>query len=390
MRALVVTLPEKGHYHPMLGPAAALARRGVEVAFASSVDLRGELAGAGVARVLAPPGAAPPSDALRGEKLARVLADPDALRGWIRALLVEAPGHHVEGMRALVRDFRPDVVALDTMAYEGAIAAELEGVPWVGWATSLNPVLPDALDSELLRTLRALDPARHALFARHGLSARFRSSDVLSPRGTAVFATEALVGEAPPGVELVGPTLGGLRAGEAVDPSFSGGRPLVYASFGSQAWHQPRRFDVLLEAAERLGVAVLAAMGDLADAYRARGLPPHVRCVRFASQLGALAHARVAVTHGGANSVMEALAHGVPLLVSPLCNDQPHNLHFVSRAGAGLGLDLDACTAPALVSALGRLLEEGPERAAARRVGESYRSRSGDEGAAALALRQVR
>ncbi|MGA9520931.1 MAG: glycosyltransferase, partial [Myxococcaceae bacterium] len=178
-RVLVVTLPEKGHYYPLLGPAEALARQGAEVAFAVSCDIREELQRLGVERVFTPPGAAPPTEGLRGEALARLLVDAEALRRWIREMLVEAPGRQVEAMRAIVRDFRPDVVAIDTMAYEGAIAAELEGIPWVGWATSLNPVVPDSLDSELLRTLRALDPARRALFSHYGLSARFRSSDVL-------------------------------------------------------------------------------------------------------------------------------------------------------------------------------------------------------------------
>jgi MGT family glycosyltransferase len=321
--------------------------------------------------------------------LAQLLADPEALAGWIREMLGVAPRAQVEPMRQLLRELRPDVVAIDTMAYAGAIAAELEGIPWVGWATSLNPVLPDALDSELLRTLRALEPARRALFEEHGLTARFRSSDVLSPRGTATFATEALTGPAPEGVELVGPSLGGTRGGEAPPLGFGDGRPVLYVSFGSQAWHQPRRYERLLRAAAELDVAVFAAMGELAAGYREEPLPPHVRCVPFAAQLEVLPKASLVVTHGGANSVMEALAFGVPLLISPLCNDQPHNLHFVSRAGAGMGIDLERCSDAALVEALRRLIAEGPERDAARRIGQSYRSRNGHEGAAEMTLRAM-
>ncbi len=384
-RALVVTLPEKGHYHPLLGPAEALARGGVEVSFCANHDIRAELLAAGVERVVLPPGAQPPVEGLRGEALARVLADPEALRGWIHLLLVETPARYVEGLRAVLRQLRPDVVALDTMAYDAAIAAQLEGIPWVGWATSLNPVVPESMDSELSRTLRALDPQRHALFARFGLSARFRVSDVLSPLGTACFSTEALVGPAPEGVHLVGPSRGGTRAGAAVDLSFARGRPLVYVSFGSQAWYQPARYARVFEAAGALGFAVLAAAGDLAAQLTERGLPEHVRCVGFAPQLEVLPRAAVLVTHGGANSVMEALAAGVPLLVAPLCNDQPHNAHYVERAGAGVALDLERCTRAQLLSALGRLAADGPERAACRRVQASYAAHDGSEGAAALA-----
>jgi MGT family glycosyltransferase len=379
MRVLVATLPEKGHYHPLLAPALELARRGHEVTFTATCGIADELRAAGAPRVVLPAGAAPPPDGLRGEALARVLVDPVALAGWIRMLLVDAPRGGIAPLRAVIREVRPDVVAIDTMAYDAAIAAELEGVPWVGWATSLNPVLPDDLDSTLLRTLRALDFERHALFADHGLVARFRSSDVLSPRGTAVFATAALTGATrDPAVRLVGPSLGGTRGG-AFDPAFAGARPLVYASFGSQAWYQPHRFEKLFAAAATLDLAVLAATGALV-----LPAPGHVRCVAYADQLAALRHAAMIVTHGGANSVMEACAAGVPILIAPICNDQPHNAYFVERTGCGIALDLETCSHDALVAALRRLVTDGAERTAMRAIEASYAAHSGATGAADL------
>lgn len=388
-RALVVTLPEKGHYHPLLGPAGDLARHGVDVSFACTFDIAGELRAAGIEHVVVPPDAPPPSHDVRGAALARVLQDPVALAAWIRFLLVDAPRVGVEPLRAIIRELHPDVVALDTMAYDAAIAAELEGVPWVGWATSLNAIVPDTMDSVLVRTLHALDADRHALFASYGQSARFRVSDVLSPHGTAVFATEALVGKSPyPDVHLVGPSLGGTREGERVDPAFAGGRPIVYVSFGSQAWHQPQRFERLFDAANRLDVAVLAAMGELAADYQ-RQVPDHIRCVPFAAQLDALRHAAVIVTHGGANSVMEACALGVPLLVAPICNDQPHDAMFVERAGCGIALALEHCSQQALEDSLRRLLADGPERRVMCGVAASYSRLSGSCGAADLVARAI-
>jgi zeaxanthin glucosyltransferase len=388
-RVLVLTLPEKGHYHPLLGPALELERRGHEVAFAACFDICAELEAAGVRHVLVPPGALPPPSTVRGAALAAILRDPRALSGWIRELLVEAPARQVEGVRAMIRDFRPDAVAIDTMSYVGAIAASLERVPWVGWATSLNPVVPASMDSELLRTVRALDSERRQLFEGHAVAARFRVADVLSDRGTAVFATEALTESFDPTVTLVGPSLGGQRAGATVDWSFAEGRPLVYASFGSQAWHQPQRFDALIDACRRIDFALLVAAGDLAATYAAPGAPDWLRSVAVAPQLEALKHARVLVTHGGANSVMEALSQGVPMLVAPLCNDQPHNRWFVERAGAGIGLDLDACATAELAGALRRLAADGPERQAATRIAAGYATRAGASGAADLVLRSA-
>jgi MGT family glycosyltransferase len=385
-RVLILTLPEKGHYHPFLGPAAALVEAGADVAWTAPRDIRAPLGAAGFHQVLLPAGTPAPSAENRGAALAALLHDPARLRAWIRALLVDAVEAEVDPLRRLLRDFRPDVVVIDPMAYQGAIAAHLEGLPWVGWSTSLNPVMPPELDSALVRDIAALAEARQALFRRHGMEVAFRVSDVLSPYGTAVFTTEALAGPAPPGVHLVGPSLPLRPRGEsAADLDFVDGRPLVYVSFGSQAYHQPAWFARLFEAAAGLPVAVLAAMGELA-AELAPGAPSNVRCVEVAPQLEVLAEARALVTHGGANSVMEALSFGVPLLMSPLCNDQPHNLMLVERSGAGARLDLETSSVAQLRAALTAAVEAGPMRAAAAALARSYGERSGARGAAALVL----
>lgn len=390
-RAMVFTIPERGHFNPLLGPAAALERQGVEVVWGVAADIREELRHVGAQQVLTPDDAAPPSPSLRGAALSEIIADPPALRSWIRALLVDAQPQLVEPFRRMIREVRPQVVAIDTMVYAAAIAAELEGVPWVGWSTSLNPVIPTTMRSELIDTLAALDADRHALFTDHGLTARFRVSDVLSPWGTAVFTTSALVPAVDdPTVYCVGPSVGGRRTGELPTVVGQTEGPLIYASFGSQAWHQPAWFERVIDAAIELGVTLVASMGDLAQGFSRRSLPPTICCAPFVDQVGVLARADAIVTHAGANSVMESLAAGVPSLLAPICNDQPHNRQIVEGSGAGVGIDLDTATTVEVCEVLAQLLAEGPPRVAAREISASYRAHDGAQGAAALALRAVR
>lgn len=390
-RIALATLPEKGHYHPFLGPAAVLEERGAEVVFIVPADVRTELAAAGFPGAVVAGGATaagPPESGNRGAAFAALLKDRARLRAWIRSLLVDGQAAAVPPLAAVLRALRPDAVALDPMWYAAAIACERERIPWVGWSTSLNPVVSDAAESELIATLRDLDPARRELFRSFGQDARFRVSDVLAPRGTAVFATEELTGPAPPGVRLVGPSLPRrprARAAPPIDAASLG--PFLYASFGSQAWWQPRRFETLFAAGERAGLAVVAAAGDLA---RDLAPAPPSQAVAAADQLALLWSARAFATHGGANSVMEALAFGVPLLVSPICNDQPHNATLVCAAGAGIELDLDAASADEVANVLARLAGDGPEREAAGRLCRAYARRDGAAGAAELALAACR
>jgi UDP:flavonoid glycosyltransferase YjiC (YdhE family) len=90
------------------------------------------------------------------------------------------------------------------------------------------------------------------------------------------------------------------------------------------------------------------------------------------------------ITHGGANSVMEALYHGVPLLVVPMCRDQPLAGMFVERADAGLVIDPDAFSVEACRTALVALVDpNGRHHRAARVVRDSYRAHDGAKIAAA-------
>lgn len=384
MRVLVVTLPDRGNYHPLLGPAAELARRGHDVTFTSQADITAELVAAG-AKVRFAHDALPPQREASGEKLAKMLFDPVTLAGINRKWLIDAPRMHVEEMREVIRAVKPDVIAIDTVAYAGVIAAELEKVPWVGWATSLGPVIPDSFDSRLIRTLRLLEAARAAMFSSHDVSVKFRTVDVLSPRGTAVFATEHLTGPSPSDdIHLVGPSLGGTRGGDKVDLAFAAGRPIVYATFGTHAYYQPARFDKLFEAAASVDIAIVCGMGPLAEEYDDSRW---VRCVTNVDQLALLPRCAAVLHHGGANTVMEACAFGVPQIIAPIYNDHPHNARLVARAGCGAAIDLEGSPTSELVAALERMLADGEERSAAREIATSYISRPGSRGAADLVER---
>lgn len=69
-------------------------------------------------------------------------------------------------------------------------------------------------------------------------------------------------------------------------------------------------------------------------------VPPNIRAYSFVPQLEVLQHADLFITHGGMNSVNEAMYHGVPMLVMPIMNDQPINAEQVVRLKLGKKLRL--------------------------------------------------
>ncbi len=355
MRALFVTIPEKGHLNPMIGPAQYLLQKGHEVRFFAARDVRPQLSRAGLTQ-LDPPRAHPAAHN-RGATFAAQIQDRAWLRSWIRALLLEAVPEQLPGLRAAVDRFHPDVMAIDPMVYAAVIVAHERGLPWAGLSSSLNPVVRDQ-SSELIETVRAFAGARDALFSEHGLQPSFRVCDALSEHLNVVFSAPQLVGPPPEGIELVGPSIPlGARGDEAPLPQLSEERPLIYMSLGSQIYHQPRMFRAVIEATEGRDVQLLLSAGKLADELV---LPEHVVARAYVPQLRVLSRARAMITHGGANSVMEALHFGVPLLISPIVNDQFHQASFIRSAKVGLSLDLGCASPEQIWTALESLLNGPP------------------------------
>jgi UDP-N-acetylglucosamine--N-acetylmuramyl-(pentapeptide) pyrophosphoryl-undecaprenol N-acetylglucosamine transferase len=95
----------------------------------------------------------------------------------------------------------------------------------------------------------------------------------------------------------------------------------------------------------------------------------------LAKDMAALyAAADLVVCRGGGSTLAELIAAGRPAIIVPYPHhhdrQQWHNGQVLARAGAGLVLEQDACTAPALAAVIGRLLAD-PGRLAA--MGERAR-----------------
>jgi zeaxanthin glucosyltransferase len=389
MRVLFVVFAEPGHLHPMIGVAQHLVSAGHAVDFFSMDDLTARLQAAGLdARCYtAGVGAAGPRRARRGTDLLALLNKPALARRWYRHVLVSQVPAQLAALREVVRRTRPDVIATDPFAYAGVIAAEQAHVPWAAVSTQLLALAPPDFRSPYTDYLEELAAERDRLFAAEGVAVRFVRGEAVSPALTTVFATAELaagghatcVGPAPPL---------GVRGDERSFPweRLRADKPLVYASFGSQLAPPTGVYEALATAVgpDEADVVIATRDGELA------ALAPHVTVVAWAPQLALLERARVMVTHGGANSVAEALACGVPLLIVPLGYDQPLQGCLVERAGAGIALEPEAATRDAIAAALRALLADGPQRRRAAELRASYTATNGSRRVAELLVGLVR
>lgn len=381
MRFLFVVPPLVGHVKPTVSVGLELTRRGHEVAWVGHERAVRPLLPEG-ARFFALGDGLPEAtfrdEAARAER-ARGL---EALKLLWERFLVPLAHSMLPGVRAALAAFRPDVVIVDQQTLAGAVAAEELGVPWVTSATTAAGVTDPLI---------VLPKVREWLLAQQ--SSLFRDAGVappeppdLSPRLVLVFSTEALAApppSLPPQVHFVGPALT-HRAESTPFPweKLDATRRLVLISLGTVPSDGAARFyGVVAEAfadEPSLQIVLVAPDGALAA-------PPPSFIVRpFVPQLALLARAQAVVSHAGQNTVSEALARGLPLVVLPIKYDQSVIAAQVESAGAGLRLKFGRVRADELRAAVLRVLGEPHFAHNAARIGASFEAAGGARAAAEL------
>jgi zeaxanthin glucosyltransferase len=418
---LVISPDYASHLYPLATLATAWRDAGERVVVATGTATEGVVQAFGYERVQLQLGRGSNPGVIRAEE--QPPGEDDALRGFfdatrrgaVAALEFQARARGDDllwnavgvGRRVheIVAAVRPDAVLVDHLAFGARLGLVSGGVPHadvvLGHPSALTvgdevygdpPAWPSCVtpDPEALAALRrlcvevrdrftaqwnaalaALDPGAPPstdAFAETGDLLLLNYPGALhDPERTALLPEHTFLGSAPREEPLDADVEAWLGRDD---------RPVVYVSLGS---FLSARADVLALVAAALrpldvrvalatGSAPRTALGELPDGWLVREFLPQVRLLRDSA---------AAVTHGGNNSVTEALTAGVPLLVLPLSTDQFAGAAAVERGGVGTSLDPNAATAEEVRAAVESLLRPGGAASAAAARGVSLREVSG-------------
>ncbi|WP_035794976.1 glycosyltransferase [Kitasatospora mediocidica] len=369
-RFLLVVPPLTGHVNPAAGIAKELVARGHEVAWTGTETVLQPLLGPD-ARVFGTGTRA--FRALGGHGLA-------SLRSLWEGFIVPYARFTMKPLDTVVREFRPDALLVDQHTPAGALIAQRHGLPWASLA-------PGAM--ELGRPYRALPRVEawmtdqlERLWQRAGLPAAEFTDPRFSPHLVLATTGRALLGDLPalPQYALVGPVLTRRPA----DPAFpwerlDPGRRTVLVTMGTMSDAVGADFlDRTVQALARDGKGVQAVIAAQRGALPA-DLPDSVLVVDRAPVLELLSKGALdaVLCHGGMNTVGESLAHGVPLLMAPIRNDQPFVAQRVAEAGAGLRVPFSRVGPQGIAERLRQVLDEPSHRKAAELLGRQLMSGGG-------------
>ncbi|GAC1334999.1 MAG: glycosyltransferase [Beijerinckiaceae bacterium] len=397
--------PFLGHIDPMAAIAQALIARGHRATFLHMADAAPLMASrkldfVAVGRSSHPPGT---YDALVG--------NITKVRGLLRARRVV---HDVAGITDMlcrelpdaIRAIGADMILADQAEAAGGLVSFRLGLP----SASIAAALPLNWESGLPPAYVGLGYGEghwkriRNIAAARGAERFFRPlNEVIEAYSTAwgfgsrkslaeTWSGYAQISQLTPSLDFPRKSLmgafhyvGPLRAARATYGDFVmpplDERPLAYVSLGSVfGFHLPL-LRVITRGFLRLGLQVIVTHGGRLSEKEARSLNgAHV--FDFVHQPPVLSRAAIAMTHGGLNTVLDAMSAATPMIIAPFAFEQGAIAARVAHAGAGRAISRRFLTSRRVAHIARGILDEPSYQAAADRIAAEVRALGGAQRAA--------
>ena len=332
-KVLVATWDGGGNIPPTAALAGAMVARGDEVVVLGHRTTRAAFERAGCRFVEWASTSQP--------RNAREFMPPDEDLAYAMEHVVYNTSYQAD-LRPAIEDMAPDVVLVDVMLNYAIVESLRIQAPL--WVLCHVVYFLMARGDDVTRP-RFAELARAA--ARDGVP-EFLSQRALLDMADGVVVTsyEGLdplpAGDVGPNVLHVGPSRP-PRASSSRWQRRSPDKKLVLVSLSTSAQTQAPLLQRLCDACGQLDVEALVTTGP-SLASDALVSAANVTAVDFVDHGDVLPHADLVVTHAGLGTVLAALAHGVPMLCTPLGRDQPFNAGRVAQLGLGMTIDKEATT----------------------------------------------
>ena len=311
-----VALPAAGHVNPTLPLVAELVRRGHRVSYAAGADHAEAITATGATALPARTSSVRPSGSLHQMLLAGV----------------EICRTAVPALEKVFQADRPDLLCYDVLTPYAPLLAHRLGVPTV--VTVPTHASNDSFDLMTLLIPADYDPTEY-LAARAKLAAELGVPvDPPTPRRQIVFLPRRfqIAGDTfDDSSVFVGPTLD--QPHEDWRPP--AGRRVLFVSLGTVVNNRPDFFQAVARAFADTDWHVAMAVGDRVDPALLGPVPANVELRPYFPQQNVLKYATAFITHAGMNSVMEAIAHQVPMIAYPQTPEQAANARQLADLGLG-------------------------------------------------------
>ena len=395
----IIAPPTPGHVNPLQALGSELISRGHRITVVHQRDAAPLVSEAGI-------GFAPLSIAVdEAHTLARynaVLAGADTPAGLVRMIRATAAMSErlLDHAPPVLKAIGADVLIADSAEPAGALLARSLGLPYAISVTGL-PLLGEVdvpppylgwtyradaigrfrnrggylVSNQLMRPInRVLERHRAATgLSREDPEARLY---VAQCPGALDYPRKRL----PPNFHYGGPWR--MPSPSHIDLP-DDGRPLVFCSLGTLQGSRRALFATMSAACAAVGARAVIGHGGGLSPSDAAALPGNPLARAFWPQAAVLRHCAAAILHGGFNTVLDALAAGVPIVALPIAFEQSGTAARLARLGAGAMLSPRSASVHSLAATVQQVLSTPAYRRVAARLSVELASAGGAAAAAA-------
>jgi MGT family glycosyltransferase len=389
-KLLFFNVPATGHVNPTLPVTAELIRRGAQLITYNTEAYRAKVVPTGAEFRPYP------------EIVERTFAGLDGSQPMLSARrFAELCVALLPEMMRIVEAEQPDALLFDSMCSWGALAGRLSGVPTVSSMALLvmTPgsiaaagLLPQMIGYLLTSVphLRAYAASARQFRRAYGVSLPSPPDFLNQPGTITVSYTSA---EVQPGAQALGESY--KFVGPIIAPRDDGSfpferldaRPLIYISLGTLVNDRPDFYRACLQAFGGGDQQVVMVVPSRIDASTLGDIPPNFIIRSYVPQLELFPRTALCISHGGMNTVQEALTFGVPLVLVPQQLEQRMNAARFAQIGAAITLRNPSPDAHTLASAARRALGDARLKTRAEQIGAGLRAAGGAQLAADEILR---
>jgi UDP:flavonoid glycosyltransferase YjiC (YdhE family) len=387
MRVLFTCHPGFGTFLPLTPFARALAQAGHDVAFGTPVFLRATVEAAGFRWIRAGVENDDPEMAAARARMHELRGVEQLKFTYDQIFASIRPRRLVPELLALAESWRPDLFIRDSREFGALVAADLLGAPYVTVEVHAAGARPRATSMlyEPLRRLRAsFGLPEHDIqgwMDRYLVFMPFPPS--LTTVGDPIGPTTHYVRALPPDV-----VEGGLP--QWLDEV--GSPPLVYVSLGTAVSGARGReiFSKLLAGLRDLDAHIVMTVSHELDPAAFGPQPTHIHLERFLPLGPLLPRCSLVLFHGGSGTLVQAVAHGLPMVILPLGADQPDNARRCAELGISRTLGEQELTPEHVRETVLDVLHTPTYRQVAQRLRDEFRALPGPEAAVELLERLAR
>ncbi|MDR1117389.1 MAG: hypothetical protein LBL09_03985 [Oscillospiraceae bacterium] len=312
----------------------------------------------------------------------------DAIPYWYKINILLIPEAIDE-----IRKQKPDYIIFDSLCYWAKAAADATGIPNISSSTIFPSLTEDFVSycniltntnienfynndltemSDFLYSKYGIDNFQpYNLFSNYGDMTLVYTSVQFQPKGNLFDRS----------FRFVGTSISGRAEDHSISFDKYSDKKLIYTSLGTLFNNDEFAYafyNICFDAFKNeSNYQVIMSVGNQTNIAEIKGIPDNFALYNHVPQLDVLKKTDLFITHGGMNSVNEALYFGVPMIAFPIGLDQPLVARQVENVNAGLMLSLNDLSPTELNDKSTQVLSNTIYKTSSEQIGHTLKTHEG-------------